>query len=222
MTTGVHRYVRHPFYVHFYLIPLGSFLVSLNYVALLLPYYLTLLGYSALQIGVIATATLLGSGLLTLLVGVYGAGLILAGVFVADAGAGFPPGAPTGTPDLSWHGIVHGIGAVVAFNGAVVACLAFTRRFAALKRWGWVAACVATAAAVPALTADATAADLSIRLVVATAILASFIGVLAARLRTGLPDAPARSPKASRVAAASTSSARRPTATTGTTGPSST
>lgn len=42
-----------------------------GYVALLLPYYLTLLGYSAFQIGVIATATLLGSGLLTLLVGVF-------------------------------------------------------------------------------------------------------------------------------------------------------
>jgi len=42
-----------------------------GYVALLLPYYLTLLGYSALEVGLIATATLLGSGLLTLLVGVF-------------------------------------------------------------------------------------------------------------------------------------------------------
>jgi len=42
-----------------------------GYVALLLPYYLTLLGYSALQVGLIATATLLGSGLLTLLTGLF-------------------------------------------------------------------------------------------------------------------------------------------------------
>jgi MFS family permease len=42
-----------------------------GFVALLLPYYLTLLGYSALQVGVIATATLLGSGLLTLLTGLF-------------------------------------------------------------------------------------------------------------------------------------------------------
>lgn len=42
-----------------------------GYVALLLPYYLTLLGYSAFQVGLIATATLLGSGLLTLLTGVF-------------------------------------------------------------------------------------------------------------------------------------------------------
>ena len=42
-----------------------------GYVALLLPYYLTLLGYSALEVGIIATATLLGSGILTLLVGLF-------------------------------------------------------------------------------------------------------------------------------------------------------
>ena len=40
-----------------------------GYVSLLLPYYLTLLGYGALEIGAIVTATLLGSGLTTLGVG---------------------------------------------------------------------------------------------------------------------------------------------------------
>lgn len=40
-----------------------------GYVSLLLPYYLTLLGYSAFEIGAIVTATLLGSGLMTLGVG---------------------------------------------------------------------------------------------------------------------------------------------------------
>ncbi len=42
-----------------------------GYVALLLPYYLTLLGYNALEIGILITATMLGSGAMTL-----GAGLI--------------------------------------------------------------------------------------------------------------------------------------------------
>lgn len=37
-----------------------------GYMALLLPYYLTLLGYSPLKIGIIVTATLLGSGMMTL------------------------------------------------------------------------------------------------------------------------------------------------------------
>ena len=40
-----------------------------GYVSLLLPYYLTLLGYSALEIGLMVTATLLGSGLMTLTIG---------------------------------------------------------------------------------------------------------------------------------------------------------
>ena len=40
-----------------------------GYVALLLPYYLTQLGYSALQIGALVTATLLGSGAMTLGIG---------------------------------------------------------------------------------------------------------------------------------------------------------
>ena len=40
-----------------------------GYVSLLLPYYLTLLGYGALEIGALVTATLLGSGVMTLGVG---------------------------------------------------------------------------------------------------------------------------------------------------------
>ncbi len=40
-----------------------------GFVSLLLPFYLTLLGFDALEIGVMITATLLGSGLMTLAVG---------------------------------------------------------------------------------------------------------------------------------------------------------
>ncbi len=42
-----------------------------GYVSLLLPLYLIALGYSPFQVGVIATGTLVGSGLLTLLVGLH-------------------------------------------------------------------------------------------------------------------------------------------------------
>src|SRR5215213_6180876 len=38
------------------------------------------------------------------LLAVLGAGLVVAGVFVTDAGAGFPEGAPEGAPQISWHG----------------------------------------------------------------------------------------------------------------------
>ena len=42
-----------------------------GYVALLLPAYLLDLGFSPLEVGLVATTTLFGSGLLTLLVGLY-------------------------------------------------------------------------------------------------------------------------------------------------------
>lgn len=35
MSTGMHRYIRHPFYVHFIALPLGLLLVTLNYLSLL-------------------------------------------------------------------------------------------------------------------------------------------------------------------------------------------
>lgn len=40
-----------------------------GYVSLLLPFYLTLLGFSALEVGIMVTATLLGSGTMTLVIG---------------------------------------------------------------------------------------------------------------------------------------------------------
>ncbi|MGH8660183.1 MAG: MFS transporter [Burkholderiales bacterium] len=66
-----------------------------GYVALLLPYYLTLLGYSAFQVGLIATATLLGSGVLTLLTGIFAyrfrmhAMLTVASLLMLGTGLGF-------------------------------------------------------------------------------------------------------------------------------------
>lgn len=35
MTTGLHKYVRHPFYIQFFTLPVGLFLLTLNYLALL-------------------------------------------------------------------------------------------------------------------------------------------------------------------------------------------
>ncbi len=64
-----------------------------GYVSLLLPLYLLGLGFSPLQVGVIATATLLGSGLLTLLVGLrayrYRSRTLLLGAAMLMACTGF-------------------------------------------------------------------------------------------------------------------------------------
>ena len=124
------------------------------------------------------------------LVGVYGVGLIVAGVFTADPSVGFPAGAPEGSPpELSVHAILHGVGAALAFNGMAIACLVFARRFAALRSWAWVAASVATALSAVAV-ASWPGDGISIRLVVATAILFAYLSALVHRVRRGLPDAP--------------------------------
>lgn len=66
-----------------------------GFVSLLLPLYLLELGLSPLQVGVIATATLLGSGVMTLLVGLhayrfhYRSLLLAATLLMAGTGAGF-------------------------------------------------------------------------------------------------------------------------------------
>jgi MFS family permease len=66
-----------------------------GYVSLLLPLYLLQLGFSALHVGIIATTTLIGSGLLTLAVGLhasryhYRSLLLAASVLMAGTGLGF-------------------------------------------------------------------------------------------------------------------------------------
>lgn len=112
-------------------------------------------------------------------------------MFVADAGAGFPPGAPAGAPpELSVHGILHGVGAGLAFTGMAIACLVFARRFAALRSWGWVAASIGTAVAAEVI-ASVPGDGQSVRLVVATAIIFAYLTALVFHVRHGLPDATA-------------------------------
>jgi hypothetical protein len=89
-----------------------------------------------------------------ILIGVYGAGLIWGGVFVADPVDGYPIGTPLGPPqELSWHGILHGIAPAVAAIALVAACVVFARRYARQGRTGWVVASIAVAVLDLALTA---------------------------------------------------------------------
>jgi len=80
-----------------------------------------------------------------LLLGVYGLGLIAAGIFVADPAMGFPPGTPMGPPrTISTHGMLHFMSGGVGFLGLIASCFAFARRFATQKQSGWAAYSVAT------------------------------------------------------------------------------
>ncbi|HCT78148.1 MAG TPA: DUF998 domain-containing protein [Micromonosporaceae bacterium] len=69
------------------------------------------------------------------LIATFGAGLVAAGVFVTDPAGGYPPATVSGGP--SWHGIAHGVAAMVAGLALVAAIAVFAWRFATLKEKGW-------------------------------------------------------------------------------------
>lgn len=124
-----------------------------------------------------------------LLIGTYGVGLIMGGVFVTDAGAGFPPGAPAGAPEqLSWHGVLHAIAPVLAFLSLIAACFVLARRFAGLGQRGWATYCVATGVALLGLMAWPDRDTVLVQLAVAIVLGWAWLSVLAARLLRGLPD----------------------------------
>jgi hypothetical protein len=117
------------------------------------------------------------------LVALVGAGLVTAGVFVTDAGAGFPAGAPAGAPErISVHGIVHEVGFLAVFAAVIALCVVLARRFAAERRWGWLAACVATPVVAIAITAWPNLDTLSVRLVLSTAVQFGFLSSVLGRL----------------------------------------
>ena len=80
-----------------------------------------------------------------LLIGIYGLGLIGAGIFIADPAFGFPPGTPEGQPAaISWHGLLHFIFGAVGFLALIAACFVSARRFSTLQQRGWAAYSVVT------------------------------------------------------------------------------
>lgn len=74
-----------------------------------------------------------------LLIGLFGLGLVAAGVFLTDPGRGYPPGAPLKGDPQTWHGYAHGINGAVLFNIVLpAACFVLARRFAVESRSrGW-------------------------------------------------------------------------------------
>jgi Protein of unknown function (DUF998) len=72
------------------------------------------------------------------LLGGYGAGLIVAGVFRADPVPGFPPGTPDDIT-ISWHGVAHFASGAAGFACLTAACFVlavwFSRR--GEHRWAW-------------------------------------------------------------------------------------
>jgi hypothetical membrane protein len=67
--------------------------------------------------------------------GLYGLGLIGAGIFCADPGRGFPPGAEASTA-ISRDGFLHFVFGGIGFYALIAACFVFARRFSRQRRKG--------------------------------------------------------------------------------------
>jgi len=92
------------------------------------------------------------------LVYVYGAGLIVGGVFHPDPGAGFPPGTPTNQSVVrTAHGALHVASGTIAFISLIVACFVLARilRDAGLPRQARASRVVAIAFAICVAAASA-------------------------------------------------------------------
>jgi hypothetical protein len=72
-----------------------------------------------------------------ILLGIYGAGLIAAGLLRADPADGFGPAAPAGrATHISWHGYGHLISASIGFVALIGACFLVARYFSRRSRRG--------------------------------------------------------------------------------------
>ena len=111
-----------------------------------------------------------------LLIGAYGLGLLVVGVFRTDPANGFPPGvvAPT---QPSWHGAIHALGGLFVFVALAAALAVFARFFLARQERGWAFYCLASAVLILVIFFwGFTAAALTVR----TLRLATLVGWMAA------------------------------------------
>ena len=117
------------------------------------------------------------------LLGSYGAGLVVAGVFTADPALGFPPGTPDRIPDtFSTHGMIHAFAPPMAFTALIAACLVFARRYRAEGASRWAAYSVVTAVFALVLVVPVPPEGASLRLAVAVVLGWAWVTSLATRL----------------------------------------
>lgn len=127
-----------------------------------------------------------------LLIGVYGVGLILGGIFHPDPGLSFPPGASAGMPTtMTSHAMVHNLAFFTAFLSLIAASFVFSRRFASEGQRGWAIYCAATGVVAPLLIILGTNILSWVGVIIAVAGVVAFgwVSVISARLMTELPEA---------------------------------
>ena len=124
-----------------------------------------------------------------ILIGLYGLGMIVGGIFHPDPGLSFPPGAPAGMPaSMRGHAAIHSLGFYTAFLALIAVSFVFARRFASMKQTGWMVYCIATGLICPVLIVLGSTIWTLAGLFFAVAGLFAFgmVSVVAAHLRTEL------------------------------------
>jgi hypothetical protein len=87
----------------------------------------------------------------SVLLGLFGLGLVVAGVFVTDPSLGYPPGTHTSGPQ-TLHGMIHGLAGLFDFTVPAIAAFVLARRFAGDPTWrGWTAYSIAVGVLMPVL-----------------------------------------------------------------------
>jgi len=127
-----------------------------------------------------------------LLIGTFGLGLIVAGIFPPDPAFGFPPGSPAGpAASMSGHASLHALGFFVSMLSAIINSFVFVRRFGALPRRGWVSYCVASGVAAPVLIVLSILfmSWAGVIVAVAGAVVFGWVSATSARLRSELSQA---------------------------------
>lgn len=113
-----------------------------------------------------------------ILVGTFGAGLMVSGAFPADGAFGFPAGSPIGLPaHASWHSVVHNSAAQVSFGALIAASLVFFRRFAARREIAMATYTLTTPLAVVAAVLAPGDVGFSLRLFIGVTILFAWLAV---------------------------------------------
>jgi len=71
------------------------------------------------------------------LLGLYGLGLVGAGIFKADPAMGFPPGTAADAHTVSTAGLLHFVCGAIGFLGLIAACFLLARYFKTTNQYSW-------------------------------------------------------------------------------------
>ena len=116
-----------------------------------------------------------------LLVGVFGLGMALAGVFVTDPALGFPIGTPDAMPEqLSGSAIVHNVAAQSAFAACAVAAVVFAFHYRRAGRTGLAQWSMAVPVLLVVVMVAPVPVGMSIRLLAGTVVLFAWLSTVCA------------------------------------------